>query len=299
MFKKIFLLLMISASAFAQNVETINPGLDERGEFYYPRFSPDGSQLLLTTVSHKGLWLYDLSTKKLQQLNDYIASGYRAQFSDNGEFIIYRKDDFINNRRFSSVCVYDKKTGKEEIIEKNIRSISSFNISGQELAYWNDSEVKYFDMSKNQFKTEENQNNLVFEKEAKMLGIVKSERLAKNGNDNKFYLWVSTAAGKRIYTTNGPVSIVTDLEGNEIKNIGYSNYPSLSGDGGYAIYMKDYDDGQQVTSSAIYLMDLNSGVERKLTAENEIAMYPAISKDAAFVAYNTIDGKIRVLKLKF
>jgi Tol biopolymer transport system component len=118
-------LLMSYASAQDINVLTTVVVADgAQQNFSAPQFSPDGSKILFSEAGYKGLWLYDLKTKTITQINDLQGAGYEPVFSPDGQKIFFRTDNFVDYKRFSSLEVQTIDGKQIEYIAKDVRRLS-------------------------------------------------------------------------------------------------------------------------------------------------------------------------------
>lgn len=68
------------------NITAVTPA----GNYDAPRWSPDGSKILFTSMSSAGLYILDLSTKQISELLNLSGDGYNATWSDDSKSIFYR-----------------------------------------------------------------------------------------------------------------------------------------------------------------------------------------------------------------
>lgn len=90
---RLFSLLLFSFIFTAVSAQFIEVQLIEKqdvpvaGGAFYPKFSPDGSYLLLTSVNYSGLQKWEPASRKLQKLTDEPGAGYAARISDDGHYL--------------------------------------------------------------------------------------------------------------------------------------------------------------------------------------------------------------------
>jgi Tol biopolymer transport system component len=86
--RTVTLLILLIAVCVSAGVALADRLVDARevasGGYYAPRFAPDGSQLLLTTAKHRGLYLAPLGGGAVRRLNDDPAAGVHARFRADG-----------------------------------------------------------------------------------------------------------------------------------------------------------------------------------------------------------------------
>ena len=68
--------------------------LADRGDYSFPRLSPDGRQLALTigSAGHRDVWVSDLRSGTLTRLTTEGVSSERAEWSPDGRRVLYRSD---------------------------------------------------------------------------------------------------------------------------------------------------------------------------------------------------------------
>jgi hypothetical protein len=73
---------------------TMRPLLPDRGDYAFPRLSPDGRQLAITvgTTDHRDVWLAELSSGTLTRLTTEGTTNERPEWSPDGTRVLYRSD---------------------------------------------------------------------------------------------------------------------------------------------------------------------------------------------------------------
>jgi tricorn protease-like protein len=303
--KKIFsLFLILCGAAFAQSasvnsIQQLNFSIEDK--YYHPKLSEDGTKLLVTSENYKGLWLHDLNTGNTRQINDYFGAGYMPAFLDNENKIIFRKDEYENNRKYSSIIIHDNLLNQERIIEEKSRNISEpQKVNGNNFVYMKDYNLSGIS-SQNISKISgdaisepvvyiENSKIILFEK-----GVKRNLQPLGEGN----YIWpsISPDQNKILFTLAGSGTYISDLRGNILANIGYANAPQWSPDGNWIVFMEDRDDGHEILSSEIVMVSIQTGERVEITnTADEIEMYPAWTSGNKIV-YHTTDGKVYLVEL--
>ncbi len=303
--KSVLFILLFAGITFAQDISVISnvPITNlEQGEFYYPLGNSDDSKIIFSSESYKGLWMLDNNNGRIEKINDYYSAGYEPAFAE-GDKIIHRKDDFKNNRRFISIYEYNVFEKSETIIEEELRDIAQIKvINGDEINY-----------SKNQSLLEINSNNKLSKPAANKLPVVMIENsnlvLYNNGGREVVnpigdgnYLWASVSpdGSKLLFTFAGQGSFVTDLRGEILGELNSAHYPQWSSNGEWILYMRDYDDGEQIIESDLFISTIDGKKEIKITDTKDIhEMYPVWSKSEDAVYYNSTVGIIYKIELKF
>ncbi len=300
--------LLLSTITFSQTI-TLEKKVDltniNDGEFYFPKFSQDGTKIFFTTDNYKGLFLYDLKTKFIKILNNETGAGYEFNAANTGNLVFYRSDKYINGRKYSTLKSMDINTGIVENIVSDKRDLST---------------PRYIGNNKIVYSVENNLNVISANKTLKKSSIAimdkpfalienskialyiggKKKILAPLGNKN--YIWpsVSPDNSKLLFTCAGEGTFVADLNGNIISRLGYANYPKWSPDGKWISFMVDKDDGYRVTSSDIYIASWDGQKKFSITDTKDVyEMYPEWAPSGNQLVVNTYDGVIQLLTLNF
>ncbi|MFA5803281.1 MAG: hypothetical protein WC879_01435 [Melioribacteraceae bacterium] len=303
--KKIFLILFIAVvPLLAQKVTVVEDivltSLSE-GNFYYPTLNPDGTGVLFSSENYKGLWYKNFSTGKTVKITEALGAGYEPGFGISNE-ILYRDDKFVRGKKFSSLISYDMVSKKAAVLEGGIRDLKICRNNNNAFNnYIKETEVRST-LNQNMLQKTTASELIVFIHDSK---IVLSENNTKKvleplGYGN--YIWASLSPDKSklLFTFAGKGTYVSNLEGTILKKMGYANYPSWSPDGNWILFMKDIDDGVNIISSDVYIANLNTGKYFNLTSRSDdITLYPRWGITNADIYYNTDNGQIRKIKLKY
>ena len=304
LFLAVFLLYSVVFSQQVTVINTVQLTTPSDASFYYPQFSPDDSKIIFTSESYKGIWLYDMKTERIVQLNNDMGAGYEPLFSLDGASIIYRADNYSNLKRYSSLVIQNLITGEIKIIESNVRDLSApkiFLTSGP--IYFKNNSLYHFDLNRNT-------GNYAEINDIRVISIQNSQILLSVGQEKKVlepmgkgnYIWssISPDGEKILFTLAGKGTFISDLQGKIITEIGYANAPKWSPDGKWIVFMVDYDDGHQITGSEIYIASADGKDRIQLTnTQNIIEMYPDWSHSQNELIFNSSEGVIYVMLLKF
>lgn len=302
--KLLFAAILMAFSLYGQGlVVTGKSKIDLADEIYHAKFFPNDEKILFTSSNYIGLNIFDISTQSTTKLNDYMNAGYENIFIENGEKIVFRMDEYINNRKYSSLISYDIEGKTELLLEKRIRNLSVPELLADgKIFYTADLSPKLKEI-KNDTGTEAaiNGETIVYQENAKIIVYTDNKKMIKPFGDGH-YLWteISPDQSKILFTYAGKGTFVCDLEGNILYEIGYANSPKWSKDGKYIVYMKDYDDGHKVTKSDIYVYQLATKKEINITnTPDTIELYPSWSYSGDKIVCNDDNGDIYLITLKF
>ncbi|MBU1114978.1 MAG: hypothetical protein KKE09_07555 [Bacteroidetes bacterium] len=299
----LFMLLLLSIN-FAQefsvtSVEQLTTL--KQGKFYYPIGNNDDSKIMFSSEEYKGLWILDNNNGKINQINDYLSAGYEPNFTNDNK-IVYRKDDFRNNLRFLSIYKYDFSKMTESIIAENLRDIAQIKvINGIDINYSRNENLLEIKSNNKLNKAAINNMPVVMIENSDLVLYKNGKRIILNPNGDGNYLWASVSpdGDKLLYTFAEQGTFVTDLNGKIVGNIGYAHYPQWSNSGEWIVYMKDYDDGEKVIDSDLYISSIDGTKELNITNTKNIhEMYPVWSKSKNRIYFNSSDGIIYKIELK-
>ncbi len=263
---------------------------------YYPVFSPDGSNLLFSSESYAGLNAMNLSTQKITVVSNEPGAGYQpVVHPDNGK-IFYKVTSFNQGRRLDAIKSYnpsDAQTVQMLAPQRNLKQPRNYH-NGFLVSADKKIIKATFGKTKNPIPV------YVFTDDLKLM-------LYKNGvsvelnpvADAGGYIWASLSPDNKkiLFTAARKGTFVCDLQGKILASFGQLNAPVWYNDE-LVVGMEDKDNGQFITSSRIMLKSLNGKISLQLSDNALIAMYPAASKAAGKVAFNTLDGKIYIVELK-
>jgi len=308
MLRKIIIVafLLVSVHLYAQDSEfkvhqypVVSDFLEQ---YYYPQFSPDDSKLLFTKSNFSGLYYYDLKTNELVEMTNLQGAGYKPVFSDDGQSVYYRINNYKKRRIYYSIIgqnIYDLKT---IIFEQDQRDLSTVKkLRSGEIVYSSKENLK------------EIKNNILKKDTAPkepFATVYKSRSVLVNDGDNetvlqplgeKFYLWpsVSPDGTKLLFTVAGLGTFVSDLNGNILAELGYANAPQWSPNGNWIVFMREYDDGHRYTGSEIYLIKPNgSGFTQLTKTPDIIEMYPQWSHSGKQIVCAGLNGSLYLITLE-
>lgn len=298
--KLLFFLLLFSEIAVAQNivVSTNNKILNSDSKYYFPTISPDGNKITYTSENFKGLFVYDLETKKQINVSDKQGAGYNPVFSNDSKTIFYKWNEYEGFKKYSSIYAKNLIENKVTIIENKKRKISSPNVLNNKVLYTIGTKFKEVDVYDQQESNEdqkiwtciENQKLIIYKNKDRIVLTPKGE-----GN----YIWpeLSPDKTKILFTFAGHGTFISDLEGNIITELGYLNASKWLNDN-WIVGMKDKDNGEYVTDSDIYAIKANGeNLTRLTTTDDAIEMYPNSSNNN--IVYHTLAGDIYLMTINF
>ena len=278
--KKILLLAiaLVSMMASAQvlevaSVEKLN--IPQNADSKIAGISPDGSYVLITSQTNKGLQRFDLATKKVTTLTQADGAGYNVEFSADSKKVTYREVTYADDRsRMTALVNHDFGTAQKSTVVASTRDMQRARVRGAiapAVAIQN--------------------GELVI-----TIGTT-TKVLSPNGH-GRSYLWPSLSPDgtKVLYYLAGNGAWVCNVDGTNAQRIADIRAPRWYNNN-IVVGMNDIDDGHVVTSSTIVAYTL-SGASQELTSGNIMAMFPYASADGKKIVCSTPNGEAYLITLK-
>lgn len=303
--------IILTGLCFSQNVQVISNQTilkNDNQHFAFPKFNPQGDKILVSSPKYRGLWLYEIQEKKLQNLNTKNGSGYKAQFSEDGKQILFRYNTYQNHRKYSTLAIQNVEDNQIETLVKNKRKLSPPHYFEKKSIMYNlQGSKQVFDLSSNTAKEISALSKavisepLAYTENSNLIIQTNGKEKILNPAGEGHYIWgsISPQKDRILFTLAGQGTFICDLEGNIIADLGHANYPSWSPDGKWIVAMQDEDDGHKITASEIVVKSANGEQEFLLTkSSDKIEMHPDWSPAGDKIVYDTISGNIEVLQLE-
>ncbi len=260
--------------------------------FYFPVYTLDNESILMTQNAYTGLWIMNRNNLETRQITESRGAGYEPRSLDEGT-IIYRHDEYVQGRKFTSL--YKTDDDENNLVAASARFVSpALVIDGRLIYLVNETPVVLNGFSGQR---ESNLEDYTF-----VLNDKLNLKLYQNGNESVLapqgagnYIWseLSPTNDRLVYTKTGQGTFVCDLLGNIISELGHANAPKWSPDGEFIAYMIDLDDGNQYTSSEIWIASYDGKHSWQITdTPDKIEMYPQWSPGGKRVIYHSGQGEI-------
>ena len=282
--------------AGAQNVKIVRHEQLLKGvesQCYNPVLSPDGQKILFTNLGYDGLKVYDVDNGSATVLADDAMAGFSPAFSKDGKsvyFLSQTRDNMLVYRAMKKVGV--DGTGVQTIAEKSRGMLSPVSVDGG-VAVVSDKGRKV--MAKN------NAGTYVYSSGKEIVVV-------RNGVEKKIapvatkytYLWESLSPDgtKILFYAGGKGAYICDLEGRLIADLGKYTSPAWCGND-YVVAVNSTHDGHQYETSQIVLLKADGSYKKELTTPVSMSMHPTASATGERIVYDTIDGRMFLMDLKF
>ena len=300
--KKVFLcfcmLVLTSHLAFSQGIKVISseqiPNLDGS---YNPVLSPTGEYIVFTGNDLNGLLKYDFTTKKVTTLTTDAGAGFDVQISSDGNTVVYRKTEYKNRLRYTTLKSINVKTAKETELVKATRNLQGVRVADGTVLSVDNGKMKSKKISGKKVS-----NPVVTSIDKGQLYVTnknKTQQISPAGNDVS-YLWTSISPdGSKLlyYVIEHGRAYVSNLDGTNPVSLGVLRAAKWMGNN-WVIGMVDRDNGEIVISSRIVCVAADGTGRTDLTDSSVIATNPSVSADATKIVYCTNDGKIFLMKIE-
>ncbi len=260
--------------------------------------SPDGAFAVVSDAASAGLSRVDLANGSTQKITDN-GSLLNLQITSDGENVVYRQRS-TSKKKLTQTALKSTnlKTGKTEEIVKATRNFNGFTLNEQNI-------VSATTGVPGKAKAKTRSLGDVKAGKATSVGIhhghlvltVNGQSTILDPQGRGSYLWPSLSPDgtKVLYYKAQKGCFVCDLDGSNVKELGYLQAAKWM-DNEMVIGMEPYDDGTNITASAVIATDLD-GKKQRLTGEDVIAMYPSASADGSKIAFTDTTGNLYIINI--
>ncbi len=250
-----------------------------------PVWSPDGSQIAVTTDNYTGILVANADGSNLKSITTESGAGYKMKWSVDGTQILGRTNIIESNRVLHEVKTWNVETGKAQTLIKKSR-----NIEGTPT--WKSIKA-----------TPSLETSGVYELMVAEPAKATSKIASLKEFSGKMIInpALSPDGTKVAFQIPGHGMWICDNYGENLKSIGKGSNPQWLADNQSLIYTLVTDNGSNFTSSDIYSININNGVKYLLTGNSDlIPLTPSVSPDGKKIAFeNAIDASIYVINLKY
>jgi Tol biopolymer transport system component len=287
------LFLLLSSSTWAQlrTVDIQKLPLDKTKGWTSPSFSPDGRKVYLTTSGFHGIWEFTLASRSIRQITDDEGSGFGFVVSGDGKQLVYRTStsDENTHERLQEIILVDITSRNSRVLDSG-ETVSTPVFVNNRVVYTVGSRTKNLPSQSNVLQTS-------------IIGIEKTKiALSRNGKkvlldplQGGSYVWPSLSPdGKRIVAYDMEAgTFICDLDGKVLSRLGRRDAPTWTRDGKWIVFIRDADDGHDITSSDIWCISADGKTLSPLTeTDSAIELYPDCSPTDDNIVYATLDGEI-------
>lgn len=300
----IFLMLSIVINA-QQNSPMLITGSSE-DPVLNPVFSPDGKYIAFTKTGFRGLYIYDMSADEIKQLSDELSAGFAFRWSSDSKSILSRVARYENRLRYNSLKIFHVENGKSLQLSEETTSMQFLPewIPGNDRVILpRENSAQIFQTDKELFLRENEKQLVVYSLHNKI--VVKDFSTSVEKVLTPFpgseYLNVVLSPDKQkiVFEVYGGNLFVMNTDGSAITDLGIGYNPKWISDSENVVFMITQDDGHNITSSDIFIINIDGSGKTNLTnTDNIIELNPSISQDGNMLVYESYkDGGIYLMKL--
>ena len=267
--------LMVQAQVFRSvRLEKLSGSVP--GDCRIAGISPDGSYILTTTQTNKGLRQINLKTGQTKQLMDNLGAGFQPHVSPDGRSIVCRKVTFDEwHMRQTALELLDLEQGTQRQLRAPAREVREGDGKDRPEVFIEDMQLMIT-----------------------VNGVTKN--LSPNGTDEETsYIWPSLSPDRKriLYYVCGVGAYVCNLEGKNVQFIAHDCRAPQWYDDETIIGMNDLDDGKMLLSSSIMAYTIDGKVQ-ELTDSSKVLMYPQCCAKQGIIACSAANGEIFVLRIQ-
>lgn len=256
--------------------------------------SPDGSFVVFSELTQKGLKKLDLSNNRASIVSTK-ADGFGVKISGND--VIYRETTTdANHLRWTTVKTKNLLTQREQTLIAKSRDVKGFTLRGGKALVTEGNLTKQTAITASATKNPEVSVAIV----DGQLCVSQNGTLrviSPQGTRNASYLWPELSPdGRHIcYYHSDTGTYVCDLNGKNITHLGRLHAAKWL-DNSTVVAMRDRDNGYVITASEIVAKNISNLREQVLTPKSVIATYPTAS--AKRISFVTPKGELYMINLK-
>jgi len=303
---RVLTLLFLTLLTFQMQAQDIKAAKTKKlvshadGEHFLSAVAPDGRRILLSEPGYRGISLMDIRTGRITGVNDLPGAGFEPSFTGDGNFIIFKSDDFSGVRKLSSLHSYELATGEMRTLLAGTRNLSAPAVSGGRIFCLSEGILVSSGAGNSPLKSTATADTvLLLENLTPVLNLNGQKKTLKPSGEGS-YIWASLSPDKTriVYYFAGKGTFISDLEGRILFAPGRISAPKwLSNQ--IIIGMDDRDDGHNVTGSEIVCFSLGSNETTYLTSTaSRTEMYPFPIPGGKSVVFQTSEGEIFLMKLR-
>lgn len=273
----LFSAIMLSASSLmAQSKADGEPRLliKSSQSLMAPVWSPDGSKIAVTGDNYIGIWVANADGSNLNQVSEALGAGYKMNWQDAQTIVStpYTMHDGLRMVRIENV---------------NVETLEISEVAAAQRGFRPSKVMKNVNLLRIMCDQPAEATRLIPSLEKYAGKMVINPALSPDGKKIAFQI-VSYGL------------FVCDVDGANLKSFGKGAYPSWAPNSRDLMFARIQDNGERFTSSDLFSVNTESGVEVNLTPNSDvIPITLSVSPDGSKVAFdNDVDGNIYVVDLK-
>lgn len=241
-------------------------------EYSAPKWSPDGNNLLFTTIGFTGLYIINLDEKNgIITLNTLPGAGYNAEWSEDGKSVFYRHK--TSNAEYKSYI----EVKSIHVLNKGIKNQPTINpdgIASNLSAKTNSTAPVVYT----------NIETLLIEAQT----LDKSKKWIVTNDPGQYYQAILSPDKTKVLVHKDGEMFVYAIDGSGlISSLGRGIATSWSSDGKQILFFIGEDDGHKKTGSDLYLCNSDGTGRWRLTnTPDDFEMFPTWSPDNKQIAFS-------------
>ena len=255
--------------------------------------SPDGSFVVFSELTQKGLKKLDLNNSKTSVISTK-ADGFGVRI--NGDDVIYREmTTDANHLRWTTVKTKNLKTQREQTLVEKSRDVHALSLRGGKALVVEGKQLKSKSLVASATATDVAVSIVDGQLSVSQNGSTRV--ISPQGTRNASYLGPELSPdGKHIcYYHSDTGTYVCDLNGKVVASLGYLHAAKWLNNS-TVVAMRDRDNGYVITSSEIVAKNISNLREQVLTPKGVVATYPTAS--AKRISFVTPKGELYLINLK-
>lgn len=270
----LFLGIALQAQEFSKPKE-----IKLKDSFTNPVASPDGKYVLLTKEHNSGVYLLDMTTKKVTPVAPEEGIGYGYTWNSDSKTFYFKtksEKEYFSDAKVKAYTIGQKKS---KDLDLNHNFLPAYKGKTEIVVHTNPSTLKI-----------------------EATDLRTSKTWIVTNDEGQFYNAILSNNGTKVAVHKGADIWVYDVNGTDKgKYVGTGLVTGWSKDDRYLIgFLDESHDGHSVDNSELLLFDVENSRTVKLTStENQIEMFPSLYGNNQVFFTDEKTGKLYVSTLKF
>ncbi len=279
--------------------------------FTNPRWSPDGTKIAITGPNYVSLFVMNSDGTNLRRVSNEMGAGYNVKWSPDSRFISVTVARYDGGKRKEALKLFDLELGTSRMIsdyaKPSVLRLHAIDTSNN-LVISEAGAVKRIntgDEATQQTKTAEIDSKLIclvegtnFSIYDPQTGVV--ERMNPIPGAKYLTPVLSPDQNYVVFKVYGGEMQVLNIRTKQLTNLGAGHHPRWSADSRWIVFERNTDDGHQLTSADLYLVDrITQNEHQLLQTPDVLEVNPDWSPVANEILYeNMTTGEINKVVLK-
>jgi len=279
--------------------------------FKIPRWSPDGAKIALTGANFTGLFILNADGTDLRQISDEMSAGYNYNWSPDSRFISVTVARYEGAKRKEALKLFDLEMETSRLISDYVkpsaRRLQAFT-GANNLVVSETGAIKNIqtdEQTGREAKTAESGSKLICLIEGTDFSIYDPQSGVVEKMDpvpGAQYLTpvLSPDQNYLVFKVYGGTMQILNIKSKELTDLGSGHHPRWSPDSRWLVFERTADDGHELTSADLYIIDRNAQNVRPLMQTADVLeVNPDWSPLANEIVYeNLTTGEINKIVLK-